>query len=103
MTRTRRGFTLVEMLVVLAILALAVGLVAISVPALAPPETARVPRAIAAARAEAIRTGRAVTLEVAPGARIRLYPDGSAAPTRVSADGADWVVDPWTAEVRRAP
>ena len=95
------GFTLVEVLVTLALIGLVLGLVAVAGPTLQPPPTAEVPRRIAAARAAAIDGGRPVTVTFADSSTVTVYPDGSASPARIWDGAASWVVDPWTAEVRR--
>jgi prepilin-type N-terminal cleavage/methylation domain-containing protein len=102
MTRVRQsGFTLVEVLVTLAIMGVVLGLVAVAGPTLAPPPAAEVPRRIGGARAAAIEQGRPVTLTFSDSSRVTLYPDGSATPARIWDGAVAWVVDPWTAEVRR--
>jgi prepilin-type N-terminal cleavage/methylation domain-containing protein len=98
---TRRGFTLLEIVIALAILGIAIAVVGLSAAALESPIEADVPATIAAARSDAIRTGQAVTLEFAGGVRVTLHPDGSATPARVWDGEAYWRVDPWTGEARR--
>ena len=63
--------------------------------------TAEVPRRIAEARTDAIRTGQAITLEFAGGVVVTLYPDGSATPARIGDGEGYWRIDPWTGEARR--
>lgn len=99
--RAGRGFTLLEVLVTLALMGLLLGLVAVTGPALQPPLEAEVPRRIAAAREDAIRIRAPVTETFADSTSVTLFPDGSATPAHVRDAGAVWVVDPWTAEVRR--
>jgi prepilin-type N-terminal cleavage/methylation domain-containing protein len=97
----RWAFTLVEVVVVLAVLGIAISVVGLAAAALDPPAEADVPATLAAARSDAIRTGQAVTLEFAGGVRVTLHPDGSATPARVWDGEAYWRVDPWTGEARR--
>jgi prepilin-type N-terminal cleavage/methylation domain-containing protein len=99
--RGRRGLTLVEVVVTLTLLGVLFGLVAVSTVVLEPPTEAMVPRQIAAARRDAIRTGVPVTLAFDSVVRVTLYPDGSATPARVADTVGAWRVDPWTGAVRR--
>lgn len=100
MHRVGRGFTLLEVLVTLALMGLLLGLVAVAGPSLQPPPEAEVPRRIAAAREEAVRTRAPVTVTFDDSTTVSLFPDGSATPASVHDQGTVWVVDPWTAEVR---
>jgi prepilin-type N-terminal cleavage/methylation domain-containing protein len=95
------GFTLVEVLVTLAVMGLVLGLVAVAGPTLQPPPAAEVPRVIAAARTEAVGGGKPVTVTFADSSRVTVYPDGSASSARIWDGAVSWMVDPWTAEVRR--
>jgi len=74
---TRRGVTLVELLVVLALFAVVFGVSGLSLASLTPPPEAAKVRALAAARARAIASGVAVTLVTDSGA-VRFLPDGRA-------------------------
>ncbi len=103
MSRAVAGFTLVELLVALAIMALAAGLVTVTITTLQPPEGAELLRTIADAREAAIRDGLPVTVELGADTRVIVYPDGSATPTRFAIAGQRWEIDPWTAEVSRVP
>jgi prepilin-type N-terminal cleavage/methylation domain-containing protein len=101
MRHPRAGLTLIEVVVTLALLGVLFGLVAVSTVALEPTTEATIPRRIAAARREAVRTGVPVTLAFENGAQATLYPDGSATPARVADSAGTWRVDPWTGAVTR--
>jgi prepilin-type N-terminal cleavage/methylation domain-containing protein len=96
-----RAFTLIEVLVTLTIVGIALGMVGLSVATFEPRAEAEVPRRIAEARATAIRSGAAVTVEFEGEGRVTLYADGSATPARIQDGAAYWRIDPWTGEVRR--
>jgi prepilin-type N-terminal cleavage/methylation domain-containing protein len=72
----RRGATLVELMVTVAVLGLLAGLAAVSVQALRPPETTERDDALAEARARAVRTGQPV--RVRGEAPVLFLPDGRA-------------------------
>jgi prepilin-type N-terminal cleavage/methylation domain-containing protein len=95
------GFTLVELLVTLAILGITIAMVGLSVAALEPRPEAEVPRRLAEARATAIQTRTPTTLEFTGVVRVTFRADGSATPVRIRDGSAYWRVDPWTGEARR--
>lgn len=96
-----RGTTLVELLVVLAVLGTALGVAGLGVRALDPPPDAAALVALRDAREQAIRTGRPVTAQVA-GTALRFAPDGRALGGPIVLDSLTLVVDPLTGSVRRA-
>ena len=94
-----RGFTLVELLAVLAILGVGAGVAALALPSLQPPPASEVLRALSDARAEAIRGGHAVVWRRDTIA-IRFLPDGSSSGGSIPADSFVIVVDPLTGAAR---
>lgn len=95
------GVTLVELLVVLVLLGLLAGMSGVAVSALRPRPEDATRAALRQARAEALRTGQEVELDLVvpdslggdpPRWRLRFLPDG-----RVLGSG----VDPWTGELVR--
>jgi prepilin-type N-terminal cleavage/methylation domain-containing protein len=97
-----RGFTLVELAVSLAVLAVATGLVGVAVTrSLEESAEPLIAERVALAQRAALRSGHAVVLRLDGAERVVLWPDGSATPTRVSYDGESWIVDAWTGEVSR--
>lgn len=72
---TQTGATLVELLVVLAVLGLLVGLSAVSLSSVRPPPAAMRFDSLRAARASAVRSGRPVVV-VRDTSVIRFLPDG---------------------------
>jgi prepilin-type N-terminal cleavage/methylation domain-containing protein len=80
----RRGVTLVELIVTLALLGLLSGLAAAMLGGLRRSEPDTRPRELARARARAVRTGTRVRLEDASGASVLFLPDG-----RAVGDGVD--------------
>ena len=86
-----------ELLAVLLILGLLVGMSGVALGALQSPRVATSVRALAAARTEAIRTGRAAIARVASVA-VRFLPDGSSSGGTI-VDRVVVVVDPLTGEV----
>lgn len=99
--RGTEGFTLVEMLVVLVVLGIATGVVGLAAAALDQPSERDAAWRIAEARAEAIRSGSAVTVEFPGSAQVTLRADGSATGARIWDGERYWRVDPWTGEARR--
>lgn len=63
-TPSRHGVTLIELLVVLVLLGLVFGVSGLALASLSPPRGSEWVRQLEAARAEAIRTGRAVSVTV---------------------------------------
>jgi len=96
-----RGFTLVELLAVLAILGVGAGVAALALPSLQPPPGSEVLRSLEAARAAAVRSGRAVVWRQGTVA-VRFLPDGSSSGGRISVDSLVLVVDPLTGATRAA-
>ena len=72
-----KGFTLLELLVVLALLALLLSMGALAVTAVRPMEAGPVAARVDSARREAIRSGTAVALRL-DSAVVRFLPDGRA-------------------------
>lgn len=97
-----RGTTLLELVVALAILGTALGVVGLGVRAVTPPAEAEVLGALRAVRERAIQTGAPVTF-TGSGSAVRFAPDGSATGGPVLADSATYVVDPLTGMARRVP
>jgi len=94
--RAPAGMTLIEVLVTLTVLGVLFSFAGVSMVVLEPPKDADIPRRLAVSRRDAVRTGVPVTLSFANGARVTLYPDGSATPARVADTTGAWRVDPWT-------
>ena len=84
-----RGITLVELIVVLAVLGVIAAVSTLAVSSLRRPAAATSTEVLRRARTTAIRQGRAVTISGQNGTTIRFLPDGRAI-------GAG--VDPWTGE-----
>ena len=80
----RRGFTLVELIVTLALLGLLSGLAAATLGGLRMTEPDTRAQALARARERAIRTGTRVRLDDAHGESVLFLPDG-----RAVGDGVD--------------
>ncbi len=76
----RRGVTLVELIVALALLGLILGICTLAIASLRPASGSEILRALAQARAEAIRTGRMVRTVMyhSPLPAVLFLPDGSA-------------------------
>jgi prepilin-type N-terminal cleavage/methylation domain-containing protein len=77
MNRPPRGVTLIELLVVLVLLGALLSVSGLALAALRPPTSSRWRQALLAARAQAIRTGQAVTVRTDSTA-VRFFPDGRA-------------------------
>ena len=92
------GFTLVELLVVLLVLAVASSAVGVAIAGDEPGST--IPREIAAARERAVTTGMPVTVLLGDSSSVTLFPDGSSDPSHISDATGSYVVDVWTADVR---
>ena len=95
----RRAFTLVELLAVLAVLGVGAGVAAAAFPALRSTPEGEVLRSLAAARAEAVRSGRAVVWRRGAVA-VRFLPDGSSSGGRVVLASDTIEVDPLTGVAR---
>jgi len=93
------GFTLVELLATLAILGLGAGVAALALPSLQPPSGSEVFRSLHAARATAVRSGRAVVWRRDTVA-VRFLPDGSSSGGRLLLDSLVIWVDPLTGTAR---
>ncbi len=87
-----RGFTLVEMAVVVLLLGLGAGLVALSLGTLRAPPAAEVLSALAEARAAAVRQGQPVAWR-RDSAAVWFYADGSSNGGRVTLGGVEIAVD----------
>lgn len=96
-----RGFTLVELLAVLAILGVGAGVAALALPSLQPPPGSDVLRALEAARAAAVRSGRAAVWRQGTVA-VRFLPDGSSSGGRIAVDSLVIWVDHLTGTARAA-
>ena len=96
-----RGFTLLEMMVTVAILGLLSSLLALAIRSLREPPQQEVFAALAVAREDAIRTGRAVVWR-RDGAAVRFLPNGSSSGGRISAETRVVVIDPLTGGVRES-
>jgi prepilin-type N-terminal cleavage/methylation domain-containing protein len=95
-----RGLTLVEMLVVLALLGVVASIAAVALPPVAAPPASTALDSLATARRTAITSGRPVTVVLSfdsgPARRVTAFPDG-----RVVAD-SDVPVDLFTGRVNAA-
>ncbi|MBI4501458.1 MAG: prepilin-type N-terminal cleavage/methylation domain-containing protein [Gemmatimonadetes bacterium] len=102
MNHAAGGFTLLELIVSLAILGVCLGLVAAAVvPSRPEPESSFLAPA-EAARDSAVRTGRTVALVRDSTTRMVFFPDGSAIPVLL-AEGRDTLrIDPWTGDLIHA-
>jgi len=88
----KRAFTLVELLAVLAVLGVGAGVAAAALPAFQPSREGEVLSSLAAARAEAVRSGRPVVWRRGVVA-VRFLSDGSSSGGRFAVDGAAIEVD----------
>jgi prepilin-type N-terminal cleavage/methylation domain-containing protein len=96
-----QGFTLVELLVAIALLGVLAGVAGAAFVSLRPTAEAEHLRAIAAARAEAIRTGATVTWS--DGRQVVLfYPDGSSGGGIVALGSRRYAVDFLSGALRAA-
>jgi prepilin-type N-terminal cleavage/methylation domain-containing protein len=95
----KRGVTLIELLVALAVLAVALSVTGLAVRSLEPSAEWDLLRSIESARARAIASGRPVVLDV-DGRAIRFAPDGSALGGPLLTDSLVVGVDALTGEVR---
>jgi type II secretion system protein H len=87
-----RGFTLIEVVVVLALMALLSGVVVAAARGTAPTPAGALLRELAAARDSAVRGGRAITWRDSA-ASIRFLPDGSSSGASLLRDGMRISVD----------
>jgi prepilin-type N-terminal cleavage/methylation domain-containing protein len=92
----RRGLTLVELMVALAILAIAMATVGLALPRLRPTSEGAVLKELSDARVRAIRTGDAVLLSRGE-LTIRFLPDGS---SRTTQGRSPFSVRPLSGEIR---
>lgn len=97
----KSGFTLVELLAVLAILGVGAGVAALALPSLQPPPGSDVLRTLETARATALRSGRAVVWR-RDTVTVRFLPDGSSSGGRIAVDSPVIWVDPLTGTARAA-
>jgi prepilin-type N-terminal cleavage/methylation domain-containing protein len=96
------GFSLLEMIAALAVLAVGLGVSALALPALRTEPTAEPLRVLRQARTQALMTGRPVTVRVGRQA-VLFGADGSASTSRLGADSLRLHVDPLTGVVRAMP
>jgi prepilin-type N-terminal cleavage/methylation domain-containing protein len=94
-----RGFTLLEVLVTLALLGLLGAVTGLSVASLRPEDASLALRAIERARSDAVGTGRAVVVRH-DGRQVRFLPDGSSSGGWLLIDGTWFSVSPLTGVVR---
>jgi prepilin-type N-terminal cleavage/methylation domain-containing protein len=87
-----RGFTLLELIAVMLVLALLSGLAAVSLASLKEPEAGLVAASLAQARGDAIASGRTVIWRDGP-VVIRFEPDGSSSGGQVPSGGVLLTVD----------
>lgn len=96
-----RAFTLVELIVTLAVIGVSVTVVGLSVATLDAPPEAAVIGALRAARDSAIRSGGPVLVTV-EGSVVRFTPDGAASGGPLRSDSLVARVDPLSGQVRLA-
>lgn len=94
-----RGVTLLELLLVLVVMAIAAGVTALGWRAGRTTPAAAVMAELEAARDRAVRGGRVVRWE-GPAGSVWFWPDGSATPARLPVEGVVVVVEPLTGVVR---
>ena len=94
-----RGFTLLEMMVTLAILGLLTAVTGLAVRSLRPSPQQHLLQELAAAREEAIRSGRSVVWHLDSNT-VRFLPNGSSSGGRVTAGAGTVAVDPLTGGIR---
>lgn len=92
------GFTLLEVIVVVALLAVLTAISGVAVVSLRSPSTSEVLRGMKEAQAGAIRTGQMVTW-VEGSNRVVFYPDGSSGGGLVTIDTIRYAVDPLSGEL----
>jgi prepilin-type N-terminal cleavage/methylation domain-containing protein len=88
-----RGVTLVELMVVLAVLGVVAGISGLAMASLRPPVETELSGVLQRARGTAVRQGRTVTVVREDGTKVLFLPDG-----RVIGSG----VDPWSGQVSDA-
>lgn len=88
-----RGFTLAELLVVIGVLGLLASVVTVGAWSLRPSQSAEVVASLRRARAEAVRSARAVAWR-ADSTRMLFFPDGSSSGGRLARDSIEVLVDP---------
>ncbi len=96
-----KGVTLVELIVLLAVVGLMLGISGLALGSLRPPPASGAIRELEAARAEALRTGRPVVVHVDTVA-VRFAPDGSSSGGTIMTGGLVVTVDPLTGAVHVA-
>jgi prepilin-type N-terminal cleavage/methylation domain-containing protein len=94
-----RGFTLLEVIVTVAVLGLLVAVAGLAIRSFEPPAGQEVIRELANARVEAIRSGQPVEWR-GDSATLRFFPNGSSSGGRIISGGHALQVDPLTGEVR---
>ena len=95
----RHGVTLLELLVVITVMAVAAGVTALGWRAARAAPAAAVIAALDDAREQAVRGGKAVRW-VGVSSTVWFWPDGSASPVRLHVDGVVVVVEALTGAVR---
>lgn len=95
------GFTLLEMMVTVCVLALLATVSGLAARSLKPGRDRQVATALAEVREQAIRSGRPVAWS-SDSVTVRFLPNGSSSGGRVTIGGRTWVVDPLTGAVHAA-